>query len=382
VPQIDHVDSDGAAHPADQAEGTWEPLTAETLGDVSAVGYHALQRLHQEHPDTVFAIVDCFKGGTSATCWVPREKLDDQRLREAYVEPFDVAIAGKSEEDFNREERIYDESVERHNTELSSFQEAHPECSVSEAKDVVGHTPWPPPARPTSPFRPCGLYETMFGTVSALAFTAVVWYQGEDDTGHSNLYRILLERLISSWREALGDAALTFYVIQLPGYADGIDDSWAEVREAQLRVCEGDPHAFLVSIADTGEEHNIHPTSKKVAGTRLGTILGDELEHGTPVVSDVHDRGRDVIIDIRDSEGILAGETSTNAKGRGADGVWKPISILTETSSPQLVIERGVDCSAIRYGYENYPRLSIYDESGMPLAPFSLVRTQGEWKLE
>lgn len=379
VPQVEYLADDGSVMPEGLDGGAWLPLGSASLGNVSAVGYYALQAIHREHPDEVVGLVDCFKGGTSASCWVPPEVLVDPSLHEAYVEPFEAAIADKDEADFDREQETYESLVERHNDDLARYRAAHPDRTLSEAKNVVGHTPWPPPARPTSPYRPSGLYGTMFVPASSYSYSAIVWYQGEDDSKHAKLYHQLLTGLIGAWRHALHDAEVPIYVMQLPGYADDLPDSWALVRQAQLRVSYEMPGVHLVSIADTGDEHNIHPASKRVAGERLGRVLSSHSCDGTPVPGKVHLRDDALTVEVDDAESI-ASDGDAVAEVREDTG-WNRVCMTVQNDPPRVLIPVGANTTRVRYGYENYPHLVIRDDFGQPLAPFELALKEGEWSL-
>ena len=44
---------------------------------------------------------------------------------------------------------------------------------------------------------------------------------------------------------------------------------WSDVREAQRKTAEADPHAALVVTVDIGDPKNLHPTNKQEIGRRL-----------------------------------------------------------------------------------------------------------------
>lgn len=108
---------------------------------------------------------------------------------------------------------------------------------------------------------------------------------GENDTENADYYEELLSNLINTWRELFRDKSLPFLLIQLPGYEDGIDNTWAKIRQVQLRATMKIPYVKLCSISDLGESHNIHPTDKKTPGIRIGNILQENQYAETPGIT-------------------------------------------------------------------------------------------------
>jgi len=238
VPQLEYQD-DELTLPKDLTSSKWQVANAQTLWEMSDIGYWISKKLHELNPDEVYGIVDCYKGGTSISSWVPEKVLQsDQELIERYICPFKDATTGKTKADYDEEFSRYNASVEKHNTDLAVFQKENPKVSLSDAKDQVGHTPWPPPMTPTSYLRPNGLYHTMIEKVKHYSFNKVVWYQGENDADNPDVYDKLLRGLILSWRYSFDDKSLPFYVVQLPGYFDEPDKAWALIRQNQLQVAK------------------------------------------------------------------------------------------------------------------------------------------------
>lgn len=375
VPQLEYVDQGGQQKPADLKPAHWLKITPESCGGMSAVAFYAAVRWQQAHPEQILGIVDCYKGGTSASAWIPVADLNIQPdLRMAYVDAFNQAIAGKTQTDFDREMAAWQAKVDAHNQALADYQAAHPTVSLSDAKNVVGHTPWPFPASPSSYLRPGGLRQTMLSQVLPFTFNAVVWYQGENDTDHADLYDQLLQLLLLTWRRDFDDRSLPFYIIQLPGYADGEGKSWAQVRQAQLAVTRTLPAAHLITIADTGEAHNIHPTDKQPVGTRVGRILADQGYPATP----------QLVVRAWTDQGILLGVTQTSTLHVNGKLL---LTVINEASGQKelqpatindQIIEVTGNFSQVAYGYDNFPHLVLFNECGDPVAPVIFSRKQVE----
>lgn len=368
VPQLEYQDENHVL-PVDLEKSVWQIADKKTLWEMSDIGYWMAKRLHEIDPTMIIGIIDCYKGGTSASSWVPEEVLQsDSELVNRYIKPFKAATTGKTKVDYDQEFKSYNALVEKHNTDLAKFMKENPQVSLSDAKDKVGHTPWPPPMTPTSYLRPNGLFHTMIEQVKHYTFNKVIWYQGENDADNPDVYAKLLRGLILSWRKLFNDRALPFYVVQLPGYFDEPEDAWPTIRQNQLQVAQTVNDVHLISIADTGETHNIHPTHKRIAGTRIGTVVSGISYDGTPTVY------RHEIID---NKLILFVDKVSALVERGKivfmldrNGEWETQEAQIVGST--IVINQIQGVKKIRYEFKNDPDCTIFNEIGAPLAPFEM----------
>lgn len=352
---------------ADEPDPRWQKLTAENLGQVSAVAYYALAQVVANHPDRPIGMLQCYKGGTSASSWISEANLKaDAKLADAYVKPYEAAVTGRSQADFDADEAKYEATVTAYNQKKAAYIEAHPELSLEAVKMHVGHTPWPPPMQPKSYLRPTGLYHTMVQKTAPYTVKAMVWYQGENDADHAPLYDRLLPRLITEWRRDLGNPGLPVFVIQLPQYQDEPHHAWAQIRQAQWQTTQALNDCTLVSLVDTGEHHNIHPVHKQASGERLGqALLSGE---GTPTVVAVDRTADQISLQI-------APATSLSAKqGDGIealiDGTWQPVDFQLDGTTLKVKAPRA---KALRYAYRNAPAPAIFNEARLPLSPFLIA---------
>ena len=376
VPQIEYIDPDTQAIlPKNIQQETWKQLTESTAKDISAVGYYLVTRLRKLGIKLPIGVVDCFKGGTSASAWISLDKLSsDKELYENFVVPYLNEIKGKKQADFEEQTKKYEQSVKEHQKKLNNFLSANPSVSLSEAKNIVGHTPWPPPMRPDLYTRPGGLYDTMIKQVSNLTVNSLIWYQGENDTDRAKYYHKLLLLLLHSWRDILQDNSLNIKLIQLPGYEDYPENSGALIRQVQFQVSCEVPNVDLVSFVDAGEKHNIHPINKKVVGYRLGNCLSGfsyaetpklykvEISQGQITCSISHCwrlqkiSGKDIVIQLILKNGKIIDYLVT------ADDLEGNIFKINYPN-----IEEIASCS---YGYTNYPNLALENELHYPVSPF------------
>ncbi|MCC8168201.1 MAG: sialate O-acetylesterase [Clostridiales bacterium] len=140
---------------------------------------------------------------------------------------------------------------------------------------------------PFHPYRPSGLYHTMLEKVAPYAARGVLWYQGESDSCHAEIYEEVFSDLIENWRQ-LWEDELPFFCVQLAPFGrwfDCVGDRYAEVRMAQQRTADHMDGVYLAGIADVGDEVDIHPKRKRPVGERLA-MLAEKYIYGRDVEAD------------------------------------------------------------------------------------------------
>ncbi|MDQ3522262.1 MAG: 9-O-acetylesterase, partial [Gemmatimonadota bacterium] len=189
-----------------------------------------------------------------------------------------------------------------------------------------------------------------------------------------------------SWREAWRgeteqDAALPFYIVQLPPFGYSDPESASIVREAQQDVADEVDHAGMVTTSDVGNLDDIHPTRKREVGERLARLALARaygiagIAHSGPVYRRAVVEGNRVRIHfdhtdggLRTGDGDLSGFevssqsqpsvfTSARASIEGRTiVVWKD-----DISAP----------AAVRHGWGGQiENSSFFNGAGLPAAPF------------
>lgn len=375
VPQVDYIDPrNGEIKPLDLKYENWQEVSADNCGMMSAIGFYMLKSMREHGVKGPLAIVDCYKGGTSASVWIKQKDLaNDPELNKKFLVKYHEEIDGKNWSDFDHETDSYNKKVDQHNKELARYLKMHPDVSLSTAKNIVGHTPWPPPARPDLYTRPCGLHETMMDQVKYGVFNKLIWYQGENDTDRSEQYRKLLPLLIHTWRRKLNDPSLPVKIIQLPGYADYPENSGAVIRQTQLNVALNLPNVDMISFIDGGEEHNIHPTNKKIMGERLGKIMTGSNYGGTPFVDKISYKNGELILNVQRCERLkLLKKVELLVK---IDHENKKIEVKEDNlNQNQIILKFKERPSMVSYAYCNFPKnIGLYNELNYPVSPFKVL---------
>lgn len=407
-----------------EAASGWEPALAPQVAGMSAIAYHFGARLRaQLGADVAVGIIDCYIGGTSITSWMSRATLIGSDAGRPYVERYEAAIAGKTEEQMRAEADEWQTVFDRWNNSVAAMKEAHPGITQPQIDAEIGPCPWPPPVTPFSERRVSAPYEAMVRRVAPYTLRGFLWYQGEEDEAQCESYRELLGLLIEEWRTLwnlagyaepavgyqadAGAAALPFIVVQLPQWIDGQvaargEDPrhWPVIRAAQLDASETLDDVLLVCTMDCGEFDNIHPLDKATVGTRIadmalrGVYGRTDVEAESPRVVGVAPAAAGALdVTFTNARGLhwrgttpdtmraAAGATGARAVGEsgfeiaGADGVYVDAGARILPGDGERVTVRveapHVDSpTAVRYAWKSWGPAPLFNGAELPALPY------------
>ena len=228
---------------------------------------------------------------------------------------------------------------------------------------------------------PAGVWNATIAPLVPLAMRGVVWDQGEDWASQNRAFQQgqLLPAMIAGWRQAFGDPALPFVVVQLRPHRYavpfGVDGRLAaELRDAQ-RAAATAAKASLVVTIDLGADPLPSAVTPRIANTILAKAYGKpERDTEGPQLAGVETQGDKVILRFTSRHGGLV------AKGGELKGfavasslfrwVWADAKLEGDTvifSAPTVPQPQGV-----RYAYEDLPSqgATLCDGAGNPAAPF------------
>lgn len=341
-------------YPFDSPFQDWEVYNKETALQYSALISSFVKHLDIDVP---IGIILNYKGGTSASCWMSEYYLKkDPLIEDVYWKQYFNGLPSLDKQIQNTKD--YYEKFNAYQEKLETYRKYHLDMSLSEIKDIIGHTPWPPPKGVYDCGRPSCLYENMFLKIIDYPIKAVLYYQGEEDSQKHQYYERLLSLLIDNWREDYQEE-IPFFIVQLPEYSD---THFSGIRLAQREVCLKKEKAYLVVSLGTGDLTYIHPLSKEELGQRLACSVEKYLYHKdvsvSPMIQDVYHDGNKVIIEFdqalyeRDVELVVDGE---RVKGT----IYKNQLIVPVSSY-----------DSIAYACQDVPNIEIMSIDKIPTSPF------------
>ncbi|MBR6165939.1 MAG: hypothetical protein IKQ45_08450 [Clostridia bacterium] len=360
-------------------EARWQPVRPGTGGESSAVAWFFARKIRQRNPEIPVGIIGCYWGGTSVTCWTEEETLRTDAEGTRYLEEYAAQSAGKSMETYLEEEKRFQDTMGAWNRKMEEFRQAHPGAAWKEIEAACGYAPWNPPAGPGSPYRPGGLARTMVAQAAPFALTAVLFYQGEEDTWRTEHYDRLMILLIREWRKRFRDAELPFLFVQLPMWLDwGAEDTfrWAALRLAQAAVRDTVRNTGMVCLLDQGEYGNIHPAVKRPVGERLAELAGSML-YGkgevSPRARGKYTEGETLTVCLSAPVRIPEGGKACLLEIAGETGAYVPAEAEILGDRLRLRADGIRFPVRARYAWTDYSdRVNLFGENGLPLEPFDL----------
>ena len=237
-------------------------------------------------------------------------------------------------------------------------------------------------AKGTGANHPSVLYNAMINPLIPYAIKGAIWYQGEANASNAYKYRALFPTMIKSWRDACGEGSFPFLFVQLAPFAGGQkplrEDSWAELREAQLLTTKTCPNTGMAVITDVGDPTNIHPTRKEPVGGRLALAArkiayGESIVYSGPIYKGMKVSGGSITLYFDhvggglvakdgDLKGFTIAGTDTKFVNATASIVGGNKVVVSSPSVPNP--------TAVRYGWANCPVVNLWNKDGLPASPF------------
>ena len=233
------------------------------------------------------------------------------------------------------------------------------------------------------------LYYNKYLHVCRYAVSAVLWYQGESNTGFDDgeHYGKYLHELFAEWRANNQNEDLPFYLVELApfdsvkaGWAPEPLGAWAPVREALVRASLTEKNVYTVSLTENENVAEIHPVNKyplaeKLSRAILRTCFGGEEEYTGPVLNASSLSDRLLTLTFTHAEGLTLRPTE---RGEGAEDLYYVLSDGTHIAAEAEIVGETLqtrvpeNALSLAMGYHNVPTHNLYNDSGYLASPFFL----------
>ncbi len=357
--------------PQTDVKGNWQVAGPTTSGGFSAVGYFFARELRKKLNVPV-GLVHSSWGGTPAEAWTSLPQLQAEADFKPMLEGWEKRIAA------------HPAAMEKYKNETLVKWQADADKAKAEGKPEP-QKPRAPDGGVTSPHRPANLYNAMLAPLVPYAMKGAIWYQGESNAGRAYQYRKLLPAMIADWRKAWNiekPQDFGFYIVQLANFKaekpEPGDSDWAELREAQTLTANMPGNGQGLAI-DIGEEKDIHPKNKLDVGLRLAAAAlaqtyGQKIEYSGPVYSAMTKEGNKIRLKFTHAAGLTSrapdAELIPGFAIAGEDKKWKWAN--AEIKGDEIIVWHNDIAApvAVRYGWADNPKATIYNAAGFPAVPF------------
>jgi sialate O-acetylesterase len=227
------------------------------------------------------------------------------------------------------------------------------------------------------------IHNAMIAPIGPCSMRGILWYQGESDTGASEVYETLLGGLMADWRTKFG-ADTPFFVVQLPNFGSPpvapTASEWASMREAQRRAVAADRHAALTVTIDIGDRTELHPPNKQEVGRRLARAArslayGEAITASGPRPLDARREAGRVVVRFNDVDGRLIAYSATDPIGFELCGADQSSCrfVRGALEEDRVTLEGdGAAATRVRFCWGDGPICNLYDQSGLPVGPFEI----------
>lgn len=229
---------------------------------------------------------------------------------------------------------------------------------------------------------PTLLWNAMVNPWKGFPVKGVIWYQGEANSADPALYKRLFTAMTKQWRAFFKAPEMPFYYVQLAPWQSGGKDltDWAYFRQAQLELMTEIPNVGMAITADLGSEVFIHPPHKIEVGQRLAywalakTYGKEGFQCSGPVFksASLKDNAAELVFDFGKDGLNPENEKITGFEIAGKDGVFRTAEALILNGSDRVKVwnDQVKEPVEVRYCFRNYKIGNLYNNAGLPAAPF------------
>ena len=359
--------------------GRWMQSDDPEFETFSAPGY-SFARTIQPEVNVPIGIIGCNWGGTTATAWLDESNLTKEPLN-IYLKEYEDACSLYSEEEMKRislEAWEFEDSPQHDMDFRPLLYGRSYEWQQQYKIDHDGE-----PVIPMGPYninRPGGLYHLMLEPLTSFPIKGAIWYQGESDAAHAEMYDTLLSTLIRAWREKWNDE-FPFYFVQLAPFGVwlGCDSvNYEIVRAMQEKVSLIVPGTGMASIMDIGSYEDIHPKQKMEVGRRLGLLAlgktyGKDILCESPRLIKASKDGNVITLEFNNCNTLTMGEGPNDFDLVQEETVLDIQDISLSDNCVQLTADLSDEPFTISLAYKGYGEIHIYNEANLPLCPFTIT---------
>jgi sialate O-acetylesterase len=363
-----HVPAKASPYPQQDQAASWTLCTPQTAATFSAAAYFFGREIARREHVTV-GLIDSSYGGTPAESWVSMDTLGSN----AALMPVFAYWAHVSD----------DHAA----AERTAAQQKQQDAAAKAAGQPAPWHMWLP--WDLDSWAPAGLYNAMVAPAVNYPIKGVIWYQGETNSNveRAAMYQRIFPALINDWRMQWRQGDFPFLYVQISAFTSVPQENWAVIREAQRRTLSVANTAMAVTI-DIGNPTNVHPADKQDVGHRLALAAlalayGEQIEDSGPAyrqATTLSENGGNALqlwFDHTTGGLVAKGGPLTGFEIAGANHIFVPATAHIDQQSDTILVTNPEVSNPkyVRYGWDNYPTVNLYNGAGLPASPFTTEKT-------
>lgn len=305
--------------------GNWAVCDSASLFNFSAVGYFFGKHI-QQNTKTPIGLIDLAWGGSYIESWIP-----------------------------------------------SQLVELYPNTRES-AQTIPPSNFWP--------VHSGYIYNAMVAPLIDYKFAGVIWYQGESNTHFPSAYAQLQTMMVEHWRRET-QSEFPFYYVQIAPFINKQDSTnlkGAYIREMQDKALALSNTGMVVITDQVDNLNDVHPAYKAEVGKRLANYAlaehyaAKKVNYKSPSFNTVQTKGSKLLVTLKDvsdkglefknnevREFYIAGSDRKFVEAKARLIGKNQIEIWSDQVDTPL---------AARFAFSNAPSPTLFDKSGLPVAPF------------
>lgn len=249
-----------------------------------------------------------------------------------------------------------------------------------------------------------GFYNAKIGPLEGFGVAGVIWYQGENNSGHPELYAQELYMLKSSWEKNLGfeKGQMPFVYTEVAPWVEKAESPYwlgllAEAMADGYKKISDSKTGFF-PIYDTNLDYTgnavIHPTDKAGVGNRFASVVYNMMyghegkEYVCPQWESATVKGDKMVVKFSHvGEGLKTIDGTQDVHGfalAGANGIYMGAQAQITGKDEVTVWNRGLkNPQSVTYAFQTFNIGStLANSENLPAAPFRSVRVDDKTTMQ
>lgn len=229
------------------------------------------------------------------------------------------------------------------------------------------------------PLLPICFYHTVVVPLSSISLKAMLWYQGESNTGYPIEYSEKFAAMVHDIRKLFG-YEFPVLTVQLTNYREPLskveDTGWAMIREQQRRGLDLNQVGMAVTF-DIGEWNDLHPQNKKEIGVRLARvarklIYKEEIQYSGPLPKVIKEENSSLVIEFEHLDSFQERTDLAGFEVAGEDDEFYNATAYGEGNKIYVFSDMVKELKKVRYNWCDNPVHHFYNKAGLPASGFLL----------